>query len=226
MLPSLALLAGFVLIWWMFREDRRWRELPSTALWVPGIWLALSSSRQLSFWLQQIGFGGGGSSNLEGSPINVVFNTSLFIIALVVLKRRNFSWLQWAFSNKAVVAIYAFFLFSMLWSPFPFPTLKRVIQDFGSALIALIIVTEQDPGAALRVVLVPVCVRPVPALRHFHQVLSKHWTGCIGSLRRAHVVRCSGSQEFPGTVGHGLLHCPGLRPAANAEHTDGRWEAA
>jgi O-antigen ligase len=140
----------------MFARDKRWRTLPSTALWVPGIWLAMSSSRQLSFWFEQLGFGGSGSSNLEGSPINVVFNTSLFLIALLVLKRRKFSWVQWAFSNKALFSIYAFFLCSMLWSAFPVPTLKRLIQDFGSVLIALVVLTEKDPAESMRILFVRV----------------------------------------------------------------------
>lgn len=140
----------------MFGRDRRWRELPSTALWIPGIWLAMCSSRQSSFWLSQLGLGGDTSNSLEGSPINVVVNTSLFFMALVVLKRRKFSWVQWAISNKALFSIYAFFLCSMLWSPFPFPTLKRLIQDFGSVLIGLIVLTEKDPAASFRVIFVRV----------------------------------------------------------------------
>jgi hypothetical protein len=155
-MPALALLSGFVFIGWMFGRDKRWRQLPSTALWIPGIWLAISSSRQLSFWFEQLGLGGGGSSNLEGSPINVIFNMSLFLIALLVLTRRRFSWMQWAFSNKALFAIYAFFLCSMLWSAFPVPTLKRLIQDFGSVLIALVVLTEKDPETSLRIVFVRV----------------------------------------------------------------------
>jgi hypothetical protein len=140
----------------MFSRDKRWRQLPSTALWIPGIWLAISSSRPLSFWFEQLGFGGGGSSNLEGRPINVVINTSLFLLALLVLSRRRFSWVQWTLSNKALFSIYAFLLCSMLWSAFPLPTLKRLIQDFGSVLIALIVLTENDPAAALRVIFVRV----------------------------------------------------------------------
>jgi exopolysaccharide production protein ExoQ len=155
-MPTLALLSGLAFVGWMFSRDRRWRQLPSTALWIPGIWLAISSSRPLSFWFEQLGFGGGGSSSLEGRPINVVINTSLFLLALLVLSRRRFSWVQWTLSNKALFSIYAFFLCSMLWSAFPLPTLKRLIQDFGSVLIALIVLTESDPSAALRVIFVRV----------------------------------------------------------------------
>ena len=96
MVPKLALLFGLAFVFWLFRRDMRWRRLPSAALWIPGVWLAMASSRQMSFWLGAMGFGGGASgggegeaSNLEGSPVNVIFNGSLFLITLVVLHRRR-----------------------------------------------------------------------------------------------------------------------------------------
>ncbi len=156
MLPLLALLLGIAFVGWMVGTDRRWRRLPSRALWIPGIWLALASSRQMSFWLAQVGVSGGASNNLEGSPVNVIFNGSLFLVAILVLKRRRFSWAQYALANKALFSIYAFFLCSVLWSPFPVPTAKRVVQEFGCVLIAPIILTEKDPAASLRVLFVRV----------------------------------------------------------------------
>ena len=140
-------------------DARKRRALASAALralWIPGIWLALASSRPTSFWLAQVGVGGGASSNLEGSPVNVIFNGILFLLAIVVLKRRRFNWAQYALANKALFSIYAFYLCSMLWSPFPVPTVKRVVQEFGIALIAPIVLTEKDPAASLRVVFVRV----------------------------------------------------------------------
>jgi O-antigen ligase len=156
MLPRLALLLGCAFIAWMLGRDRRWRRLPSRALWVPAIWLALASSRPMSFWLAQVGFGGGASSNLEGSPVNVIFNGSLFLIAILVLSQRKFSWARYALANKALFAVYVFYLCSMLWSPFPVPTVKRVVQEFGHVLIAAVVLTEKDPAASLRVMFVRV----------------------------------------------------------------------
>ena len=155
-MPQLALFLGYAFVWWLFRTDMRWRELPSRSLWIPGIWLAMASSRQMSFWLSSIGVIRGGSSNLEGSPVNVIFNGSLFFLTLLVLYRRGFSWWQFALGNKALVAVYVYFLCSMLWSPFPLPTVKRLIQEFGCVLTALIILTEHDPAASLRILFVRV----------------------------------------------------------------------
>jgi exopolysaccharide production protein ExoQ len=157
MVRTIALLAGFACIGWMLVADSRWRRLPSRALWIPAISLALASSRQIGFWLAQFGIGGGAAStNLEGSPINQVFTTGVFLAAIVVLWRRRFSWTQYALANKALFAIYAFYLFSMLWSAFPVPTVKRLVQEFGWVLIAPIILTEKNPSEALRVVFVRV----------------------------------------------------------------------
>src|SRR5262245_32528060 len=103
-MPQLALLLGCAFIWWLFRRDMRWRRLPSSALWIPGIWLALGSSRQLSFWVSVVGLGGGGSSeasNLEGSPVNAVFNSGLFLVAILTLQRRRFAWSRFTTQNKA-----------------------------------------------------------------------------------------------------------------------------
>lgn len=150
--PQVPLLLGTGFACWLIHLDMRWRRLPSPALWIAILWLAMSGSRQLSFWIS-VGFGvGDQTSNLEGSPINVVFNSVLFIASILVLGQRGFSWGKFSYANKALVASYAFFLCSMLWSPFPVPTLKRVIQDFGSVLIGLIVLTERDPSASLRVV--------------------------------------------------------------------------
>lgn len=143
-------------MWWLFRMDMRWRQLPSPALWIVGLWLALASSRSPAFWFSTFIGGGDASSNLEGSPINLIVNGSLFLLTLAVLNRRGFKWGQFAIANKALIAIFGFFLFSALWSQFPIPTVKRLVQEFGCVLIAPILLTEKDPAASLRVVFVRV----------------------------------------------------------------------
>jgi len=152
MSPLIALLIGLAFIAWLMRMDMRWRELPSKVLWIPALWLALSSSRNPAFWLGAMGFGGGSSNNLEGSPINVVFNGGLFLITAVALNRRSFSWSRWVSANKALFFLFTYFLLSMIWSEFPIPTVKRLVQEFGSVLIAAVFLTETDPKLSVRVV--------------------------------------------------------------------------
>jgi exopolysaccharide production protein ExoQ len=152
--PTLVLLVGLVYIGWTITRDRRWRRLPSGAMWIPGLWLAMSSSRPLEFWLAQLGVIGQQSSRIDGNPVNVVFNGGLLVAAVLVLKKRRFDWAKFAGANLALCAIYVFFLCSMLWSPYPVPTVKRVVQDFGSVLTGLIVLTEEDPAEAIRVLFV------------------------------------------------------------------------
>ena len=108
-MPTLALLIVFVFIGWLFRLDMRWRQLPSTALWIAGIWLAQSSSRSIGYWLATIGIGGGGSSNLEGNTINSIFNGAIFLVAIVILNRRGFRWGEFIVANKALFSVLFFF---------------------------------------------------------------------------------------------------------------------
>jgi O-antigen ligase len=191
MQPQLALLLGTALVCWLLYRDMRWRRLPSPALWIAGLWLLFASSRQVSFWLN---FGRSGeSSSLEGSPINLVFNSALILAAILVLRQRGFSWGKFSSANKALVAIFAFFLCSMLWSPFPVPTLKRVIQNFGCVLSGLIILTEKDPAASLRVVFARVSYVLFPLsvvfIRYFPHI------GRVVSL-------VSGTHMLSGVTGH------------------------
>jgi O-antigen ligase len=161
-------------------------------LWIPGIWLALGSSRQMSFWFYHLGLTGGQSSRLEGSPVNVVFNNGLFLMAILVLNRRRFSWAQYAFANKGLFLLYAFFLCSAIWSPFPVPTVKRMVQEFGWVLIAPIVLTERDPAESLRVVFVRVSYILFPL-----SVVLMRYFPAIGRFMSAH-----GSLMMSGVADH------------------------
>jgi len=149
--PQLSLVLAIALVCWLFHRDMRWRQLRSSASYIAALWLAECTSRQPSEWAGLIFGIGGQGSNIEGSPINVVFNGTLFLASILALGQRGFSWAKFYSSNKALITLYAFFLCSVLWSPFPLSTLKRIIQDFGCVLIGLIILTEKDPGGSLRI---------------------------------------------------------------------------
>ncbi|HSY42464.1 MAG TPA: O-antigen ligase family protein [Candidatus Acidoferrum sp.] len=137
----------------MFRKDRQLRSFTSSALWIPFCWLGIIGSRPVSYW-----FGGGDSSDddLGGNPINTVIFGVLTIGAIVVLQRRNFEWARFFRSNKALLAIYLFFAISTVWSPLGIVALKRLFKDFGTVLVGLVLLTEQDPLAAIRIVFVRV----------------------------------------------------------------------
>jgi exopolysaccharide production protein ExoQ len=167
--PRLALLLGYIFAFLLFRNDIRQRKLSSAALWIPGIWLAILSSRPMTFWL-----GSASTNSQEGSSINVISNGALIFGALFVLMSRRFAWGEFVKRNKVLVLLYVFFVFSAAWSQFPTSTLKRISNDFGCVLAALVILTEKDVAAAVKVlytrvafVLIPmslIVIRYVPSI--------------------------------------------------------------
>jgi len=52
--------------------------------------------------------------------------------------------------------LYGYFALSAFWSQFPLASLKRLVQDFGCVLVALVILTERNPNEAMRTVFVRV----------------------------------------------------------------------
>ena len=197
MLPKLALLASFAFSFWMTRRDMRWRRFSSAALWIPAIWLALGSSRGMPYWFYQLGLSGGASSRLDGNPVAVVFNNGVFIIAILILIRRRFNWVQYVFANKGLFLFYGFFLCSAMWSPFFVPTVKRWVQEFGWVLIAPIVLTEPDPAASLRVMFVRVSYILFP----LSVVLMRYFPN-IGRVSSAHgSVMLSGVADHKNSLG-------------------------
>jgi len=91
MYPKLILFLCIGFIVWLFRTDIRFRDYASSALWIPGLWLAQIASRNISFWLSFIlGINLGGSSDVEGNPVNLAALLILMVAAAVVLHRRGF----------------------------------------------------------------------------------------------------------------------------------------
>lgn len=183
MAARVALWLGYFFLFLLFRADRKRRKLPSSALWIAGLWLSLIATRGPSFWL-----GGGQTSDVEGSPINSLVNGAMLIGSIVILNRRRFDWSRFFSKNKALVLLYSFFLLSLFWSELPLPTFKRVLNDLGNALVPLIILTEVDPASTLKTlytraafVLMPmsvVAIRFFPAIgRQFSRAGDPMFTG-------------------------------------------------
>lgn len=153
---ALLLCVGFIV--WLFRTDRKWRRA-SLALWIPGIWLVIIGSRPVSLWLGGVG---SGTTSVEGNPINMAVQGALMLAALLVLQRRGFNWQTFIRDNRALVAIYLYFALTALWSYFPFVSFKRVCKDFGTVLMVLVILTEDNPFAAARLLFVRVSYLLLP----------------------------------------------------------------
>jgi exopolysaccharide production protein ExoQ len=156
MAPSLAFLLCCGFAAWLFREDMKWRRLESPALWIAGIYVAIAGSRSPTYWTNYLGLGEGSKSNVEGSPLNFLITTALMVAALVALRQRGLNWPSLIRGNKGFFLIYIFFAASILWAEFPLVSLRRLFKDFGCVVIALLLLTQRDPAAAIRTIYVRV----------------------------------------------------------------------
>lgn len=150
MIPHLILLVSWGIFLWLIKKDIARRKGISSAIWIPTLWVAVISSRPLSFWL---GFGGGGDS-LEGSPLDRLFFFAMIFLALMKLSKRRIAWGKMISQNWPIFLFYGYLLLSVLWAEFPFVSFKRWFKELGNIFIAMLILTEEEPEEAARAVFV------------------------------------------------------------------------
>jgi len=150
--PQLALLLCLGCIVWLFRTESRTRQT-SAALWIPVLWLLIHSSRPVSSWF---GFVSNtyitdfGAASNEGNPFERNIFFLLMVAALWVLSARTINWRTVIRENRWVFLLYLFFLLSTVWADHPFVAFKRWFKNVGHVLMALVVLTETDPLAALK----------------------------------------------------------------------------
>jgi exopolysaccharide production protein ExoQ len=138
--PSLALLIFTIVIAGLFFLDRDPSARPSSAMWLPVIWLWICGSRSISSWLD--------SSPVADSPIDELLAGILVFLGIIVLvRRRNVGRLirlVWP-----VVLYFSYCLVSVLWSDFPEQGFKRWAKALGDLVMVMIIATDAKPMVAL-----------------------------------------------------------------------------
>ncbi len=144
--PLLALSLTFAFFVCLVAIDRR-EAKGSWSLFVPALWFAIVASRSPALWFN---LSRNFDTMAEGSPANFIVHFLLMLAAGVILSRRNFPWLSFVTNNKALFALYGYFVISFLWSDFPLSSLKRIVKDFGTVMMVLVILTEKDPFFAIR----------------------------------------------------------------------------
>lgn len=151
---QLAILIFSLFVVWLWRQDGRTRPQFSRALWIPFLWLLLLGSHPLSWWLWFFfGIGGGGDSNLEGNPVNALFYGALILSSIVVVLRRGVSFENVIQRNLGLALFFGYLALTTLWAEYPVPTVKRWIKEIGAIPVLLVILTEQNPIEAIKVVL-------------------------------------------------------------------------
>ena len=174
-MPHVILFACWGFIFWLIRRDMARREGLSSAIWIPTIWVAIISSRPVSFWL---GFGGG-SDSLEGSPADRAFFFIIIFAAIWKLSKRRLNWNAVISKSWPVFLFYGFLLVSIFWAEYTFVSFKRWFKEFGNIFIAMLILTEEKPEEAFRAVFVRCAYVLLPLsivfIRYFPN-LGRHYT--------------------------------------------------
>jgi exopolysaccharide production protein ExoQ len=127
--------------------DREKSPRSSTALWLPGIWIAIDGSRPLSVWL---GMSPPTNMRLDGSPFDAAVFGLLLAVAIVVLISRKNRTQVLLRSSWPILIYFLFCLISVVWSSHPDVSLKRWIKAVGDLAMVLVIATDLHPIAALR----------------------------------------------------------------------------
>jgi exopolysaccharide production protein ExoQ len=91
----------------------------------------------------------GMEAEMEGSTIDAIFLLVLIILGLRILYLRKADLVGVVKDNRALFIFYGFSLLSLLWADFPFIGLKRWIKWFGSLIMVLVILSEEDNKAAI-----------------------------------------------------------------------------
>jgi exopolysaccharide production protein ExoQ len=133
----------------LFYLDRDKSVHTSKALWLPVIYIWIVGSRPVSMWFG-IAPPAGMDAQLDGSPVDRAIFIVLLVIALSVLVRRGRRVFALLLANWPIVLYFLFCLVSVLWSGYPDVALKRWVKAIGDVVMVLIVVTDEQPAAALR----------------------------------------------------------------------------
>jgi len=137
----------------LFYLDRGQKTRVSWALIIPAVWLLLNTTHPLSWWLGIDQGIDAAASYVDGSPFDRNFTILLEVAALVVLIRKSAKAGLPLRQNTLILVYFSFCLVSVIWSDFPFVTLKRWIKALGDVEMVLIILAESDQFTALRWIL-------------------------------------------------------------------------
>jgi exopolysaccharide production protein ExoQ len=181
--PPIATLLTLGFIAFLFRRDIRERPNVTGALWIPLVWMLIICSRQPSEWLYTFGFHLGATSLEEGSPLDACVYFALIAAGAYVLGKRHVQLSEIFRNNQWLTIFFVYCFLAILWSDFPFVAFKRWIKVLGHPLMALIVLTESDPGEALTrlmkrcaYVIVPVSILFIKYYPQWGRGFS-NWTG-------------------------------------------------
>lgn len=147
--PAIASLVYACGVAGLFFLDRDKSVRTSKALWLPVLYLLALGSRPVSVWFG-VSPPAGADVQLDGSPVDRLFFAVLLIAAICVLVYRGRRVLTFLKANGVLLAYFLFCLVSVVWSSFPGVALKRWIKSIADVAMVLVVITDEQPVAALR----------------------------------------------------------------------------
>ena len=131
-MPSqLAALLTLLFIAWLLIRFSRFTTPMSLGLWIPFIWITINSSRPIGYWFST-GTMAASSDITSGSAFDRNSYIILIVLGLFVLLKRNINWAELKVNLFWIFVLYLYYLLTVLWSDYPFITLKRWIKDFSN----------------------------------------------------------------------------------------------
>jgi exopolysaccharide production protein ExoQ len=147
--PSIASLLYACGIAGLFYLDRDKSIRTSKALWLPVLYLLVLGSRPVSYWLG-ITPPSGTNSQFDSSPVDGAFFQISLLVAIFVLVHRGPKALTFLNVNFPILIYFFYCLLSVCWSDYPVVAFKRWIKATGDIAMILIVLTDEQPIAALR----------------------------------------------------------------------------
>lgn len=181
--PQIALLLCILFILFVYIIDFNLKSNVSHALWIPLLWMIIIGSKPVTAWLNlgdpiitPEGF-------IEGSPIDRNIFLLLILAGLFILLKRKLIWSKIIRKNVWIFLLFLYSGISVLWSDFPFVSLKRWIKTSGNLVMVLVVLTESDPIESIKTmfkrciyVLIPFSILFIKYFLHIGRAYNP-WTG-------------------------------------------------
>lgn len=137
----------------LLRIDSKRLPASSYALWLPTVWLLINGSRPIALWFDVGAAFITPESYAEGNPLDRNILIGMIVMAFLILVRRKIPWAKVIQENWWLVLLLCYCGVSIVWSDYPFVSLKRWIRGIGGTIILVVVLTEANWSEAIRRVL-------------------------------------------------------------------------
>ena len=149
--PAIAAAVYGAVILGLFALDRDREARVSLALWIPVVWTSIGASRSVSEWSAGVTpLLKNPDEFIDGNALDRNLLAGLVAIALMVLFVRGKRTGATLRANGPILVFFLYGALSMFWSDFPDVTFKRLIKAFGNVLMVMIVLTDRNPGEAVK----------------------------------------------------------------------------